>query len=74
MHQLAHRRVVVDDQHERLALGDAPAALRRHAARPDAADVVRPRAPRAGATVKVEPSPGSLSTVTSPPIIWQNAG
>ena len=66
LHQVAHRRVVVDHQHG--------ADARRHAARPGARATGSSTvaATSAGSrTVKVVPWPGSLSTVTSPPIIRQ---
>ena len=68
-HQLAHRGVVVDHQHEagaRGALGDG----RRGRALPSPARA--PSTSTGNRTVKVLPRPGALSTVTSPPISRQS--
>ena len=70
LHQVAHRGVVVDDEH-----GARPVRQRlqpvglRAAALAAALGIADRRAGRR--MVKVEPLPGSLSTVMSPPIIWQ---
>ena len=72
LHQVAHVGVVVDDEHR--ARAECAVAGRM---RPTGRALRRcrggsPTTCAGSVTVKVVPLPGSLSTVMSPPIIWQN--
>ena len=72
LHQVAHVRVVIDDEDGRLPEPLLAADCAPFAAKALADSGAASLTSRGSVTVKVVPTPGSLATVMSPPIKWQN--